>query len=68
MTFGADLIEDSRLPGPIEISGNQECRAYEDTDSTTDHRKSIFEGQTIRHTLWKLGCEGYQPESAKPQR
>jgi hypothetical protein len=38
-----------------------ECRAYQDADSTTDHRKSIFEGQTSGHTPLMLGCEGYEP-------
>ena len=66
MTFGANLIQHSGVPAPIEVGGNQECRAYQDADSTTDHRKSIFEGQTIGHSPLMLACEGYEPESGKP--
>jgi hypothetical protein len=50
LTFGADLMQDPGVPAPIEVGGNQECRAYQDADSTTDHRKSTFEGQTSGHT------------------
>ena len=58
MTFGADLVQDSGVPARIELGGNQECRAYQNSENATDPRKSILKWQTIGYTPLMLGCEG----------
>ena len=60
MTFEA--IDDSEVASPIEKGGSRECSGDQDTDSAVDYKQGIFEGQTIDHIPFVLGCEGYETD------
>ena len=58
----SEAIYDSEVASPIKKGGSRECSGDQDADCAVDYKQGIFEGRTIDHIPFMLGCEGYETD------